>query len=54
MSKPNCRIVDERASQSPSAGVIDAMGEDVHGWAVGDAVLYHGAPAQTRTISRFY
>jgi hypothetical protein len=23
-------------------GVIDAVGEDVQGWTVGDAVLYHG------------
>ena len=30
------------------SGVIDAVGEEVEGWAVGDAVLYHGAQPRIR------
>ena len=33
------------------SGVIDAVGEEVEGWAVGDAVLYHGAPSHIRNTS---
>jgi NADPH2:quinone reductase len=30
--------------------VIEAVGEDVQGWSVGDAVLYHGVPCSDRNF----
>ncbi len=36
-------IYNRKSVSKENAGVIDAVGEDVVGWAVGDAVLYHGS-----------
>jgi NADPH:quinone reductase-like Zn-dependent oxidoreductase len=36
-------IYNRKSVSNENAGVIDAVGEDVVGWAVGDAVLYHGS-----------
>jgi hypothetical protein len=35
------------------SGVIDAVGEHVQGWAVGDAVLYHGVGFKPASLSYF-
>ena len=36
-------IYNRKSVSNENSGVIDAVGEDVVGWAVGDAVLYHGS-----------